>query len=105
MITRSRDANLVTRSFLCSWYLPEVAHPYDEFKSAGYSVTFASPKGGVAPVDEGSVSATAQDASCVDFYKEGSETRALVDNTEKLSSVDISSFDAVFFAGGFGTMW
>jgi len=88
------------------WYLPEVAHPYDEFSAAGYSMTFASPKGGVAPVSEDSVGATAEDPSCVNFYKEGSATRALVDGTTKLSEVtDVSAFDAVFFAGGFGTMW
>mmetsp|Transcript_50871 Transcript_50871/g.65140 ORF Transcript_50871/g.65140 Transcript_50871/m.65140 type:complete len:235 (+) Transcript_50871:71-775(+) len=88
------------------WYLPEVAHPYDEFKAAGISMVFASPKGGVAPVDEGSVDASKEDASCMSFIAEGSETKALVENTKKLSEVtDLSSFDAVFFAGGFGTMW
>ena len=45
-----------------------MAHPYDEFKKAGFAMTFASPKGGVAPVDEGSVAATAEDASCVAFW-------------------------------------
>lgn len=32
------------------WYLPEVAHPYHEFKKNGISVTFLSPAGGKAPV-------------------------------------------------------
>jgi hypothetical protein len=92
--------------FIHRWYLPEVAHPYDEFNAAGLSITFASPKGGVAPVDEGSIAATAEDPACVNFYKEGSATRALVDSTVKISEVtDVSGYDAVFFAGGFGTMW
>jgi putative intracellular protease/amidase len=69
-------------------------------------MTFASIKGGAAPVDLGSVDATKEDAVCVAFYAEGSETRGLVDATVKLSTVtDLSSFDAVFFVGGFGTMW
>eukprot|EP01083_Nonionella_stella_P155956 504485_1 len=66
------------------WYLPEVAHPYDEFKAAGFSMDFASPNGGVAPVDEGSVTASAEDVSCTSFLA-NSDSKALVDNTTKLS--------------------
>ena len=41
----------------------------------------------------------------MDFI-EGEATKALVDNTVALSTLtDLTSFDAVFFAGGFGTMW
>ena len=88
------------------WYLPEVAHPYDEFIAAGYTVTFASPKGGAAPVDIGSVDASKDDPSCTAFIAEGSPTKALVDNTIALADIqDTSVYDAVFFAGGFGTMW
>lgn len=32
------------------WYLPEMAHPYDVFKNAGFSMTLVSPKGGKAPL-------------------------------------------------------
>ena len=32
------------------WYLPELAHPYHVFKTAGYNMTFVSPKGGKAPL-------------------------------------------------------
>ncbi len=32
-------------------YLPEVAHPYDVFIRAGYTVEFASVKGGSIPLD------------------------------------------------------
>ena len=32
------------------WYLPELAHPYHVFKTAGYSMTMVSPKGGKAPL-------------------------------------------------------
>ena len=32
------------------WYLPELAHPHHVFKTAGYSMTFVSPKGGKAPL-------------------------------------------------------
>ena len=49
--------------------------------------------------------ASKDDAQCVSFYAEGSETRKMTDNTVKLSEVgDLTAFDAVFFVGGFGTM-
>ena len=32
------------------WYLPEMAHPYHEFKKAGFEITLVSPKGGKAPM-------------------------------------------------------
>jgi len=32
------------------WQLPEAAHPYAAFKAAGFVITMASIKGGVAPV-------------------------------------------------------
>ena len=68
-------------------------------------MTWASPKGGAAPCDEGSIAASKEDKSCMDFI-EGEATKALVDNTVALSTLtDLTSFDAVFFAGGFGTMW
>lgn len=78
------------------WYLPEVVHPYDEFKAAGINMTFASIKGGAAPVDEGSVEASAGDASCVAFLATP-ETKALVDNTVKLSEItDLSAYDGMY---------
>ena len=85
------------------WYLGEVAHPYEVFNAAGFKVTFASPKGGTAPVDEGSTTAAGgADDVCLAFLK---DNKALTENTTKMSEItDVSGFDAVFFAGGFGTM-
>ena len=56
-------------------------------------------------MSEDSVGQTKDDAQCVSFYAEGSETRKMTDNTVKLSEVgDLTAFDAVFFVGGFGTV-
>eukprot|EP00947_MAST-08B_sp_MAST-8B-sp1_P006263 g6263.t1 len=75
------------------WYLPEVAHPYDVFKKAGVKMTLASPKGGLAPVDEGSIAASKEDKSCMDF-NDGEETKGLVANTMALADVkDTSGYD------------
>ena len=86
-------------------YLPEVAHSYDEFIAAGCNVTFASPQGGAVSVDTASVDMFKDNASCMAFIDEGSPTKALVDNTVALGDIqDTSVYDAVFFAGGVGTM-
>ena len=84
------------------WYLPEAAHPYQEFTAAGHNVTFASIKGGVAPVDQGSIDMT--DAGNQSFW-ESEATRALTEKTMKLSDAKSADYDAVFYVGGFGTMW
>lgn len=86
------------------WYLPEAAHPYKVFKQAGFRMTFASPRGGAADVDEGSVAASKEDAACMDFHN-SSDIQDLVKNTKALADVDPADYDAVFFVGGFGTMW
>jgi putative intracellular protease/amidase len=84
------------------YYLPELSHPVARFKAAGHSVDFASPKGGHAPVDPSSTDA--KDA----------DNKALLDDTvlmEKLEhtlrpdEVVVENYDAIFFAGGMGTMW
>ena len=60
------------------------------------------PLRGVAPVDEGSVEASKKDATSMAFcYNVG---RLLL--TTPLADIqDTSAYDAVFFAGGFGTVW
>lgn len=68
------------------------------------NMTFASPNGGVAPMDEGSLEASRGDAESMAFV-ESESTRKLTENTAKMSDIDATKFDAVFFAGGFGTMW
>jgi putative intracellular protease/amidase len=82
------------------WYLPEVAHPYEVLASKT-DITFASPKGGEAPLDPGSVEAF-QDSSSVNFHKNHKD---LYSNTKTLSSLSASSFDAIFFPGGHGPMF
>jgi putative intracellular protease/amidase len=65
-------------------------------------VDVASPLGGTAPLDEGSVEAYKEDASSVKFLK-----KKLWENTEKLSTFlgRAKEYDAIFFVGGFGRMF
>jgi putative intracellular protease/amidase len=87
------------------WYLPELAHPYHVLKDH-VNFTFASPAGGVAPLDPGSKEAFASDEQCVAFlasegYQRTLTTTKLVD----LTLEQINHFDAVFFPGGHGPMY
>jgi len=86
------------------WYLPEAAHPYKVFHEAGFEISFASPKGGLAPVDLGSVDASKEDAICMKFH-ENAELKKMLESTEPLSKVKGSDVHAVFYVGGFGVMW
>ena len=84
------------------YYLPEVSHPLARFKKAGHKVDFMSPKGGKAPVDPSSVDrADAENAALLS----DAATLAMLDKTLTPEDVKPESYDAVFFAGGMGTMW
>jgi len=86
------------------WYLPELSHPYDVLVGKGVEIVIASPKGGVAPLDQNSVEMFKSDPSASEFYKTKS---ALWEKTAKLSDFlgKASEFDALFYPGGHGPMF
>lgn len=71
---------------------------------AGAELTFASPKGGVAPLDPASVEMFKADASSVNFLN---NHKALWENTRPLSEFAnaADTYDALFVPGGHGPMW
>lgn len=85
-----------------SW-LEEVAGPYFAFLDAKCEVTIASPKGGQAPIDPTSIKPENLTASTRRFDADGKAQMALK-NTAKLSDISVDDYDAIFFAGGHGTM-
>lgn len=82
------------------WYLPEAAHPYQVFKDNNIGMTFASPKGGEAPLDQSSVKPYKKDKVCKNFLK-----NPVWKETVKLEDVDADEYDAIFVVGGYGVMW
>jgi len=74
------------------------------FSAAGKDITFASIKGGEPPVDQGSLEAFKDDDVCNEFLANATVQDALK-QTAQLEDVDLSTFGAIFFAGGHGTMW
>jgi len=85
-------------------WLSELTHFYDEFERAGYQITIASPQGGKVSVDPRSLGKMVLDSSAKLRY-EDSAFMSLLENTTKVSGVNIDEFDILFFAGGHGAMW
>ena len=86
------------------FWLEELAAPYYAFIDAGVQVTLASPKGGQPPIDPKSNEPDFQTDATRRFETDSVATHALT-NTEKLSDVISSEFDAVFYPGGHGPLW
>ncbi|KAI1087005.1 DJ-1/PfpI family protein [Rostrohypoxylon terebratum] len=86
------------------WYLPEFAHPYDVLAKKGVEIVTASPKGGVAPLDPGSVEMFKSDASASTFHATQS---ALWEHTAPISTYlgRTSEFAGLLYPGGHGPMF
>lgn len=84
------------------FYLSEAAHPWHVFNEAGWAIVLASPEGGVAPIDPRSLEDVDEESQAFlgRYAREGG-----VPNTARLSAMNAAKFDAIFFAGGHGTMW
>jgi len=79
-------------------YLPEIAHPYEVFRRAGFTVELSSVKGGTIPLD----GVDDADATSRTFL---AEHQGDLSRSQAAENVDPSRYDAIFFAGGHGAMW
>ncbi len=86
------------------FWLEEFAAPYYAFLDAGASVTVASPKGGLPPLDPVSDTSEGQTESTKRF-KADLVAQVVLANTLKLAGVKAASYDAVFYPGGHGPLW
>ncbi len=84
------------------YYLPEVSHPYAALMAKGIQVDIASPLGGKAPLDPNSLDL--KDPVNKKFYEQP-ESRAKLDNTLAIESINPKDYGAILYAGGHGTMW
>ncbi len=87
------------------FWAEELAVPYYHFIDAGAHVEIASPAGGPAPLDPASLKPKGQNDAVVERFLADPAVQAKVQATQAAGSVDASTFDAVFFPGGHGTMW
>lgn len=86
------------------FWLEEFTAPYYVFRDAGAHITLATPKGGQPPVDPNSEAPDALTDSTRRFSEDAHGKEALA-STRKLSDVDVSKFDAIFYPGGHGPLW
>jgi len=86
------------------FWLEEFTAPYYVFKDAGQQITVVSPKGGQPPIDPKSDDPANQTDSMTRF-KSDKAAQAVLASTGKLSDVESTDFDAVFYSGGHGPMW
>jgi len=85
-------------------YGEELTTPYYTFKDAGLSVTIASIKGGVVPIDPKYNGSLTQAASDKRFF---ADPQAYEDShhAPSISEVDFARYDIIFMAGGWGAAW
>jgi putative intracellular protease/amidase len=74
-------------------WLEEFERPFRIFRDQAYRVTVASPRGGLVPIDPRSQNGSSDD-----------EARAALLDVTPLDAVDADDHDALFLAGGHGTM-
>ena len=86
-----------------TWF-QELAAPYYILTEAGYEVVFASPDGGEAPIDLLSMKVPFTTDYTTKFLNDPVALFA-AKRTRILRNIDYSTFDAVFFPGGYGLLW
>jgi putative intracellular protease/amidase len=82
------------------FYLSEAAHPWRAFRAAGYEVDLVSPLGGRPPMDGVDLTDPVQRE-----FLEDADIAAQIGATHRPESLSAEAYDAIFFAGGHGTMW
>ncbi|MGW5659924.1 type 1 glutamine amidotransferase domain-containing protein [Streptomyces sp. NPDC003758] len=80
------------------FYVPEVAHPAEVFRAAGWDIAFVSVAGGQPPRD----GIKPDDTVTARFL---ADNEAALAATPTAAELDAADYDAVYFAGGHGTMW
>lgn len=98
-----------TTGWPVGFWWSELTHPYLAFHEAGYEVEVFSPQGGACSADGISDPNDASGYSKSDLISQGfihtPELKALVDNTKKVSEIDVAAFDAIVVAGGQAPMF
>jgi putative intracellular protease/amidase len=91
------------------FWASELAHPWYEFREAGYDVTVASPDGGKVEMDFLSDPSHESGYSAEDVLSRGffadPELTKLLEATPRVADLDLDAFDAILVCGGAGPMY
>jgi putative intracellular protease/amidase len=80
------------------FYVPEVAHPAEVFRAHGWEIAFVSVSGGKSPQDGVKEGDTVTKTFLASYEDQ-------LADTPTAETLDPSDYDAIFYAGGHGTMW
>jgi putative intracellular protease/amidase len=98
-----------TTGWPVGFWWSELTHPYHVFAEKGYEVEVFSPQGGRCEGDAMSNPNDPSGYSSSDLISQGfihtPALKALIDDTQKASEIDIARFDAIVVAGGQAPMF
>lgn len=86
------------------FWLEELAAPYYAFHDAGASVTIASPRGGMPPVDPKSNLPENETEATMRFKNDRAAQDDLA-HSRRLHEISVNDYDAIFYPGGHGPLW
>ena len=108
-IVIANPAVSTTTNWPVGFWWSELTHPYLAFEEAGYEVEVFSPNGGTCEADAMSDPNDASGYSSTDLISQGfihtPKLKALVENTRKVSEIDVKRFNAIVVAGGQAPMF
>ena len=91
------------------FWAAELTHPLRVFQEAGYEVELVSTEGGKLEMDGYSNPTDASGYSAHDVitlgYLQQKSFKDILENTKKLTEVDVKNYDAIFLVGGQGPMY
>ena len=109
LIVVANPTTATTVGWRVGFWGAELTHPYYELTERGVEVTIASPDGGKVELDALSDPRDASKWSSEDLITMGfvntPELMALLEDTPKLSDVDLDQYDAIMIAGGLAPMF
>jgi putative intracellular protease/amidase len=98
-----------TTGWPVGFWASELTHPWYEFREVGYEVTVASPDGGKVEVDALSDPRDSSGYSADDVISMGflntPTLAAILEETKKLSELELDVFDAIVVCGGQSPMF
>lgn len=109
LIVAANPSTSSTTGWPVGFWWAELTHPFWAFTEAGYEVEVRSPNGGPLTADSYSDPEDASGYSAHDIlslgFKKSPAHAALLSDTQPISDVDVSRFDAVFLVGGQSPMF
>jgi putative intracellular protease/amidase len=109
LIVVANPSTSTTMGWPVGFWGAELTHPYYELTERGVEVTIASPQGGKVEMDSLSDPRDASKWSAEDLITMGfvntPELMELLEDTPRLSDLDLDEFDAIMVAGGQSPMF